>query len=116
MTSRILNLLICIFALIALTNFAYAQTSRIAGRWSNDDTGEVITITRDPVGGWRYQQSDVGEGRITLANRDGANIYVSARGLSCYYSANVTDQGRRMHWRLVSGSSNCLSRIYTAAE
>ena len=70
---------------------------RIAGRWSNDATSESISIDRDPIGGWRFHQSDIGDGHISLTNRYGANIYVSGRqGLSCYYEVTITDGEKRM--------------------
>ena len=95
---------------------ANAQTARIAGSWSNDDTGETIEITPNPVGGWRFHQSDIGDGRISIANHMGSDVYVSARGLSCYYTITLTDRGRRMHWKLVDGNSACLDRVFTTAE
>lgn len=105
-----------LLVLTLLTTQAVAQSPRIAGRWANDDNGEVITISSDPMGGYRFFQSDVGEGRIVSTNQEDANIRVSARGLSCYYAANITDGGRRMNWRLSKGQGPCVERIFTRAE
>jgi len=106
-----------LFASLGSVTDVSAQTHAIAGRWSNDDTAEVIEITPDPIGGWRFHQSDIGDGNISLANAYGANIYVSGRhGLSCYYVANITDGGRRMSWLLRRGDGRCLARTFTKAE
>ena len=54
-----------LFASLGSVTDVSAQTHAIAGRWSNDDTAEVIEITPDPIGGWRFHQSDIGDGNIS---------------------------------------------------
>lgn len=88
---------------------------RLVGKWNNDKTGENIVVEPDALGGWQFWSSDFGQGRISSASYEGANVKVEGRGLSCYYLVTLT-AGHKMNWQIRAGTQGCLTHIFTKAE
>jgi len=102
------------FALLLLSEGAFADLDVIEGEWTN--SSNLIAITRSQSFGWNLWQDNKGRASIVQSSEGGGNITVTFKGgVVCNYYVSTTNHGRKMTWSLQSpsqGASSCLSGVF----